>query len=122
MLDLAPLALFKILNVPGTPFVSQSNLVSLLNKVLTLVSNTIQSLVLLKCMPIKQTMRLGGTRDIKLLPDYSSGINSFLQLLQVVISWKNLFMLGKMNPITDQVEVNLLGIEDGIHPLTFHRM
>jgi hypothetical protein len=27
-----------------------------------------------------------------------------------------------MNPITDQVEVNLLGIEDGIHPLTFHRM
>jgi hypothetical protein len=122
MLDLAPLALFKILNVPGTSFVLQSNLVSLLNKVLTLVSNTIQSLVLLKCMPIKQTMSLGGARDIKLLPDYSSGINFFLQLLQVVIGQKNLFMLGKMNPITDQVEVNLLGIEDNIHPCTFHRM
>jgi hypothetical protein len=63
MLDLAPLALFEILNVPGMSFVLQSNLVSLLNKVLTLVSNTIQSRVLLKCMPIKQTMRLGGTRD-----------------------------------------------------------
>jgi hypothetical protein len=33
--------------------------VSLLNKVLTLVSNTIQSVVLLKCMAIKQTMSLG---------------------------------------------------------------
>jgi hypothetical protein len=59
VLDLAPLALFKILNVPGAAFVSQSNLVSLLNKVLTLVSNTIQLLVLLKCTAIKQTMSLG---------------------------------------------------------------
>jgi hypothetical protein len=31
-------------------------------------------------------------------------------------------MLGKMNPITDPVEVYLLGIEDDIHPRTFHRM
>jgi hypothetical protein len=116
---LAPLALFEILNVPGASFVSQSNLVSLLNKVLTLVSNTIQSL---KCMPIKQTTSLVGTRDIKLLPDYSSGINCFLQLFQVVGGRKNLFMLGNTNPITDQVEVNLLGIEDDIHPRTFHRM
>jgi hypothetical protein len=35
---------------------------------------------------------------------------------------KNLAMLGKTNPITDPVEVNLLGIEDDIHPLTFRRM
>jgi hypothetical protein len=81
-----------------------------------------QLLVLLKCMAIKQTMSLGGTRGIKLLPDYSSGINCFLQLLQVVVSQKTLFMLGKMNPITDPVEVNLLGIEDDIHPCTFHQM
>mmetsp|Transcript_27167 Transcript_27167/g.49099 ORF Transcript_27167/g.49099 Transcript_27167/m.49099 type:complete len:111 (-) Transcript_27167:1023-1355(-) len=73
-------------------------------------------------MPIKQTTSLVGTRDIKLLPDYSSGINCFLQLLQVVVGRKNLFMLGNTNPITDLVEVNLLGIEDDIHPHTFHRM
>jgi hypothetical protein len=35
---------------------------------------------------------------------------------------KNLAMLGKTNPITDPVEVNLLGIEDDIHPCTFRRM
>jgi hypothetical protein len=30
------------------------------------------------------------------------------------------FMLGMTNPITDPVEVYLLGIEDDIHPRTFH--
>jgi hypothetical protein len=54
------------------------------------IPNTIQSLVLLKCMATKQTMSLGGTRDIKLLPDYSSGVNHFLQLRQVVVGRKNL--------------------------------
>jgi hypothetical protein len=41
---------------------------------------------------------------------------------QEAVSWKNLFMVGNTNPITDLVEVNVLRIEDGIHPRTFHQM
>jgi hypothetical protein len=60
-LSWAALLLFEVADIPGATLVSQSGskLVPLLNKILTLVSYSLQSLMLLKCMTIKQTMGLG---------------------------------------------------------------
>jgi hypothetical protein len=59
VLKLAAFLLFEVADVPGAMLISQSKLVPLLNKILTLVSYSSQSLMLLKCMTIKQTMGLG---------------------------------------------------------------
>ncbi len=63
VLKLAALLLFEVADVPKATLLSQSKLVPLLDKILTLVSYSFQSLMLLKCMTIKQTMGLGCALD-----------------------------------------------------------
>jgi hypothetical protein len=48
VLKLAAFLLFEVADVPGAMLISQSKLVPLLNKILTLVSYSSQSLMLLK--------------------------------------------------------------------------
>jgi hypothetical protein len=63
VLKRAALLLFEVADVPKATLLSQSKLVPLLDKILTLVSYSFQSLMLLKCMTIKQTMGLGCALD-----------------------------------------------------------
>jgi hypothetical protein len=58
--NLGALHRFPILDVPGSTFVPDPVLMAFLNKILKLVTNTTQSLVLIISMAIKKCMSLRG--------------------------------------------------------------